>query len=272
MKNRKGFTLIELMITIAIIATISVVVGVNIMQTLNSQKRKDDEQFAKTLEDAACTYADVVGIDSEYNISTCNLIKDGYLKKKTIPGTEYVLGEDKNLTIRVYWTEDNEKVCEYDENQTPNDNLTCEDIGRTIYRQSYTRVANYGSSAAAYYPYKITSLSLRDYSSRPNSMWESYLKHEIDIDKRIINSYVCFKDNGTEYCLQGGDGGSAFSTNHNLLMNNTFSSISCNDYGDEVACSGDYFYVYIYPSGTVGVTGGGDCYINEDSTSKCGLD
>ena len=133
MKNKKGFTLIELLVTIALISAIGVAIGINILNMINSQKEKDLQQFKETLEKAACTYADVLGITETSGIdiiSTCNLVKDGYLKNDiTIPNTNYVIGKDRNLDIAISWNSSTgEKTCSYNVNQIPSDILTCPDI------------------------------------------------------------------------------------------------------------------------------------------------
>ena len=135
MKNRKGFTIIELLVTIALIASVSVAIGVNVIKMQERQKEKEIQDFKEKLERTACTYADVMGIDAESgidSISTCNLIKDGYLKKINIPGTDYKLGDQRNLNISISWN-NNEKICTYDTTQTPNSVLTCEDINTEAY-------------------------------------------------------------------------------------------------------------------------------------------
>ena len=102
----------------------------------------------------------------------------------------------------------------------------------------------------------ISGLTLNtDYFYSPNGSWEYYLKHEIDASDNIINSYVCFKNIGTEYCLQGGDS-SYYSTNKSLLLNSSFSGITCSDHTSYVLCVGNNINVGINNDGLIQIDPG----------------
>ena len=68
---KKGFTLVEIIITIGLIAIIGTVIVTNMSGTLNAQKEERYENFKKVLEDAACTYIDLNKNSSLKN--TCKL-------------------------------------------------------------------------------------------------------------------------------------------------------------------------------------------------------
>ena len=58
MKNN-GFTLVELIITITLIAIISVTIGVSMTGMLGRQDEKEIEEYIKTIEEAACVFAEI---------------------------------------------------------------------------------------------------------------------------------------------------------------------------------------------------------------------
>ena len=55
MKDKKGFTLIELIVTIALIALITVSVGVSMNGMLDKQTEKEYASYVKTIENTACS-------------------------------------------------------------------------------------------------------------------------------------------------------------------------------------------------------------------------
>ena len=111
---KKGFTLVELLITIALIAVITVSVGVSISSMLNRQEEKEFKKYVELIEKSACTYAEkknLPQVSSEVSIST--LLSEGLLSKDIVnPKT------DKNIEyygadiIGIKWI-DYERVCNY---------------------------------------------------------------------------------------------------------------------------------------------------------------
>ena len=116
MKNN-GFTLVELIITITLIAIISVSIGVSINGMLSRQEEAQAEQYAKDIADAACVYAEVNpdhdDITTNSTVTIRELISAGLLSKDLInpisgrPITDY---NDNEVTIT--WS-NNEKTCSY---------------------------------------------------------------------------------------------------------------------------------------------------------------
>ena len=287
MKNKKGFTIIELLITIALIASVSVAIGVNVINMQERQKEKEIQDFKEKLERTACTYADVMGIDAESgidSISTCNLIKDGYLKKISIPGTDYKLGDQRNLNISISWN-NNEKICTYDTTQTPNSVLTCEDLvsDKYIYEQG-SDVAICGSSDnlnngrpcdldeyQSVYNHPIV------YFNDINAIFDEgnllVIKHKIDKNNRILESYICVNVNNKTYCFQGGNSGRSY--NHNVNVLESIEWDNCDEHNNDgiivKSCSKDTLNVSISENGVVSAyqSGWSSCVIEEGSYSWC---
>lgn len=109
MKN-KGFTLIELIITITLVAIISLSVGVSVSGMLSRQKEKDAEELKKTIEEAACVYSEIED-STATSVSLKTLIESGLLDKDlNNPITKEDLNE--NSTVSITWN-DYEKTCTY---------------------------------------------------------------------------------------------------------------------------------------------------------------
>lgn len=110
MKN-KGFTLIELIVTIALMAALSVVVGLSITGMINNQDEKKLEHYKRRLENAACVYVETSGLTGNRNISIDDLIKKGLINKDLInPATGKTAEEEKSNTVSVTWV-NNQKEC-----------------------------------------------------------------------------------------------------------------------------------------------------------------
>lgn len=113
MKN-KGFTLIELIITIALIAVISVAVGVSLNGLLSRQKDKEIAEYKKEIEAAACTYAEINDITSNSNIKIKELIKSGLLSKElTNPNSNESVEKEEENTVKIEFSSEGIKECIY---------------------------------------------------------------------------------------------------------------------------------------------------------------
>ena len=79
--KKNGFTLIEILVVIVLLAAVSVTVGVNMSGMAERQKEKQIKTYKETLEKAACVYAETNNIltDSEVTIKT--LIDEGLVNK-----------------------------------------------------------------------------------------------------------------------------------------------------------------------------------------------
>ena len=109
MKN-KGFTLIELIITITLIAIISVTVGVSVSNMLSNQKEKEAKELKKIIETAACIYYEVED-STVKEVTLKTLVEAGLLDKDlTNPITKSPLEENDKVEINWY---NNEKTCTY---------------------------------------------------------------------------------------------------------------------------------------------------------------
>ena len=90
--NKKGFTLVELLVVIVIILAIMLVALPSINNTLEKSKTKDNSRTKELIESAASIYANDMGITNG-NISLSDMVSSGYLTKKeanNCPSDSYV--------------------------------------------------------------------------------------------------------------------------------------------------------------------------------------
>ncbi len=108
---KKGFTLIEIIVTIGLIAIFGYVLVSNISSVFNNEQDKQYEQFVERLETAACTYIDLDVAASKkatckstgsctvmiHSILTQGLITDEDLVN---PNTKERISTSKTVTIQ----------------------------------------------------------------------------------------------------------------------------------------------------------------------------
>lgn len=95
--NKKGFTLIELMVTVGLLALMGVIIGVNITSILRSTEKQNDDFDKKQIEKAACVYVDSDELcpakDCDSSVTINKLIEKGLLDEEVY--------KDKTGTITV---------------------------------------------------------------------------------------------------------------------------------------------------------------------------
>ena len=109
--KKNGFTLIEILVVIVLLAAISVTIGVNMSGMTERQDEKQEKEYKKTLERSACVYAEKYNILTETFVTVETLLNDGLLNKNLVnPKTKENVSNDKEKKILIKW-ENNEKIC-----------------------------------------------------------------------------------------------------------------------------------------------------------------
>ena len=73
--NKKGFTLVELLATLIVLALVMTITFGSISGIIKSGKEKSEVAFVKTLEDAINVYIDIDGRKKNYNSEVCKINK-----------------------------------------------------------------------------------------------------------------------------------------------------------------------------------------------------
>ena len=119
--NKKGYTLIEIIAVMVIIALITTIVILNFDNSIEKSNNKKETAFVNDLEKAACVYIDLkenaIFKSSCYSSNTCTvsvaqLVSSGILASDMIdPSTNSEI--DQQLTISVTWDSDGTKTCTF---------------------------------------------------------------------------------------------------------------------------------------------------------------
>ncbi len=116
--NNKGFTLMELLIVVAVMGTLGVIVTISMTASFNKTKQDDCKRFVKKLEDTACVYASSsnkeiacprdIGCDISLNI----LNNAGLIDEEIDACTAKEI--DLSKSVKVSWNQTTgEKKCYY---------------------------------------------------------------------------------------------------------------------------------------------------------------
>ena len=110
-----------------------------------------------------------------------------------------------------------------------------------------------------------------------------YLKHVLDKDNKVTESYVCAIFNSKEYCVRGVDSSfygyaenEADYTGNALILKKIadlkIEGINCNFDENDSSCNSDSVYLRTWSNGGAGsgVEFVGDCQIYADGRSSCG--
>lgn len=104
--NKKGFTLIELIGSIVIIAALALIAFPAILSLLNSGQKQVDNNVIKFMESAALDY---VNENSENNPTGCTLVRDGYISttfykkySKEIDNHRFICSKGESKTTCTY--------------------------------------------------------------------------------------------------------------------------------------------------------------------------
>lgn len=125
MKNKKGFTLIELVIAIGLLSIFAITIGISLNRTLKSQKLKEQQEFVEKIKSAANLYATnnsniVNNLSKEKGFVTItieDLTNGGYLSENTIDSStnekvdksqKIKISYDANGTIKIDYPYDKE--------------------------------------------------------------------------------------------------------------------------------------------------------------------
>lgn len=118
---KKGFTLVEVILVIAILGFASVLIGSNFFGLIGSADEYEKENLYKYLNEAACVYVD--SKDSGLKEASCrtdaggctvnssDLYDAGFIDENAGLLKSYTVDEIKSYTIKVNWINNEKKCC-----------------------------------------------------------------------------------------------------------------------------------------------------------------
>ena len=284
MKNKKGFTLIELLAVIVVLAIIALIATPIVMNTIkNSQKgaaERSADNYIETVETAVATARlDSDGIpDGTYTIDeNGNLLVPSLPNGKltiemsgnkptggTITISNGQVTTDSKMTVGSYELSYNPTTKKYEATEKENNSFTI------VYRWSEDSI-KIGD--------KIDLSDTTKYTKDASTLGKSYyLKHVLDKDNKVTESYACAILKGNEYCLTNGEYGYAENEADyigNVLLlkqinDARIEGISCYFLARGSACSDGSFGLGADSRGRVDAPGGGgNCYVDVDGSSSC---
>ncbi len=110
--KKSGFTLIEIIVVIALLAAISVTVGVSMTGLFGKEEDKKYNAYKTEIENAACLYVEINNITTAETISKETIVRAGLIKKdlKNPKNNKTILEDSTIIGVKVSW-ENNEKKC-----------------------------------------------------------------------------------------------------------------------------------------------------------------
>ena len=232
-KKRNAFTLIELLAVIVVLAIIALIATPIVMNTIKKSKKgaaeRSADSFVKQVETAVTTERLNGNIieDGEYEItSDGNLCKDKSAScsddqkiKIEMNGTKPTSGKVKitngnaeistKLTVGDYDVKYNPESKKYEATEKGSTSSTVVYGKEVIKRSAYSGKEEYNAAIEKSTINIGDIIDLSDttkYTTDPTALEEdSYLKHVVDKNNKVTESYACAIFNDKEYCLKGGD-------------------------------------------------------------------
>ena len=118
--NKKGFTLVEVIVSLALLSLIGVAVGISLNKIFKNQEVKNYDEYVEKVKSSALLYAnntvDIINkLNSNYSytvVTIKELVDKGYINKNlTNPETKEKINQEDS--VRIYYNEDYEMIIEY---------------------------------------------------------------------------------------------------------------------------------------------------------------
>ena len=287
--KKRGFTLIELLAVIVVLAIIALIATPIVMNTIKKSQKgaaeRSADSYIKQVETAVAearldnkTVPDgTYQIDGQGNLIGTGL-PDGKLKiemngNKPTSGTIKInngqVTTDSKMTVKSYEVAYNPTTKKYEASEK----------GSTTPNTPSTTVVYSGSTDEIKISDTINPNDTSKFTKDASTLGKSYyLKHVLDKDNKVTESYACAILKGNEYCLTNGEYGYAENEADyigNVLLlkqinDARIEGISCYFLARGSACSDGSFGLGADSRGRVDAPGGGgNCYVDVDGSSSC---
>ena len=273
MKNKKGFTLIELLAVIVVLAIIALIATPIVMNTIKNAKKgaaeRTADNYIKQVETAVAEAK--LGNNSIPN-GTYDIDGNGNLTGAGLPDGKLEIDMSGNKPSGGTVTISNGEVLQIGTTMTVGDyeviysNNKCT-AGTIVYRRSSDEI-KIGDTIDI----SDTSKFTKDASTLGKF---HYLKHVLDKDNKVTESYVCAILKGKEYCLTNGEYGYAENEENytgNVLLLKKIEDMNCNFDVNISKCGADSYYPYLRANYDKTVNAAGDdgfCTVFFNGSSNC---
>ena len=289
--KRKGFTLIELLAVIVVLAIIALIATPIVMNAIERSKKGAAERTADNYIDAVETTVATKRLDGNILEGTYTINDKGNLEgnclteplviemngNKPSGGTITIkdgqVTTDSKMTIGDYTVAYNSTNKKYEATKNGDTTPDTPATSTVVYRWSKDPIS-IGDTIDPNDTTKFTTDSStlgKDY----------YLKHVLDKDNKVTESYACAILKGNEYCLTaygveyGYAENEADYTGSALILKNLrdakIEGISCGFYTSGSGCDYGTINLSANPDGSVTATDGdGYCIVIDDGSSHCG--
>ena len=305
LKNKYGFTLIELLAVIVVLAIIALIATPIVMNTIKKSQKgaaeRSTDSYIRQVETAVATKR-LEGeiLEGTYTINDKGNLEGNGLTEplviemngnKPTSGTIKIsngqVTTDSTMTVGSYEVSYNPTNKKYEATKkgsasTGDDKPTNPNTPSTtvVYRWStdYKDIIKIGATIDP----SNTSKFTKDASTLGKSY---YLKHVLDKDNKVTESYACSIYNGKEYCLRGGKDNSGNSfygyaekeadyTGNMLILKQIkdakIEGISCSFDANSSSCTDDSVRLIARSTDRVNAFDDeGTCYIRDDGSSYC---
>ena len=278
--KKKGFTLIELLAVIVVLAIIALIATPIVMNTIEKSKKGAAERTADNYIDAVETTVATKRLDGNILEGTYTINDKGNLEgnglteplviemngNKPSGGTITIkdgqVTNDSTMTVGDYDVAYSEDKNKYEASKTTTSTI--------VYRWS-TDIIKTGDI--------IDPSDTTKFTTNPSTLGkEYYLKHVLDKDNKVIESYVCAVLKSKEYCLTSGEYG--YSENESDYTGNMLNlknirdakieGISCRFGADYSICNVDSVTLFANSDGNVNAFGDeGICGVIASGSSNC---
>ena len=208
--KKRGFTLIELLAVIVVLAIIALIATPIVMNTIKSAKKGAAERSADSYIGAVETAVATAKLDGkDIPDGTYKIDAEGNLTGEGLP--------DSKLTIDMKGNKPTEGTITIKNDQVTNDSemtIGDYDVAYNEDNKKYEATEKENDSSTIVYRWSENSINIGDtinpddttkYTKDSTTLGkEFYLKHLLDRDNKVVDSYVCLKYSGKESCLRGG--------------------------------------------------------------------
>ena len=283
LKNKKGFTLIELLAVIVVLAIIALIATPIVMNTIKNAKKGAAERTA-----------------DNYIKQVETAVAEAKLENKSVPNGTYDIDGNGNLTGA--GLPDGKLEINMSGNKPTSGTVTISNggvlqAGTTMTVGDYDVIYKDNKYTAATVVYRWSTDEIKigatidpnntsKFTKDASTLGKNYyLKHILDKDNKVTESYACAIFNSKEYCVRGGkdNSGNTFYgyaaneadyTGNTLLLKQIrdakIAGVSCDIRADSSRCGGGSVSLDAGSLGGVRANGDdGNCNVSVDGSSYC---